>query len=215
MSSPSMKSLDPGDLTQRDVYQLMISAVVPRPIALVSTVSEAGITNVSPFSFFNAVASRPPILSISIAPGKDGEKDTLRNIRHGRDFVVNVVDRALAERAVATSAPFDPTTSEFEVVGLTPLPSDKVRSPRVAESPVHFECVAVDLIDNPGGSDVTLVLGRVLRFHVARRLWGDAKLDPVALDPIGRLGSDQYAALGEPFALRADMLGALRAARGR
>lgn len=208
-----MKSIDPGDLDPRDVYKLMISSIVPRPIALVSTISEAGITNVSPFSFFTGVASRPPIVAISVARGKDGEKDTMRNIRHGRDFVVNVVDRALAEKAVATSAPFDASTSEFEVVGLTPLPSDKVRSPRVAESPVHFECIAVDLVESPGGSDVTLVLGRVLRFHVARRLWGDRKLDPAELNPVGRLGGDLYAALGEPFSLRADASLAAKASR--
>lgn len=204
MSSPAMKSIDPGDLDPRDVYQLMISSIVPRPIALVSTISEAGITNVSPFSFFNGVASRPPIVSISIARGKDGEKDTMRNIRHGRDFVVNIVDRALAEKAVATSASFDAGTSEFEVVGLTPIPSDKVKSPRVAESPVHFECFAVEIFESPGGSDVSLVLGRVLRFHVARRLWGDRRLDPAELDPVARLGSDLYATLTDPFALRAD-----------
>lgn len=214
MSSTLMKSLDPGDLDPRDVYKLMISSIVPRPIALVSTVSEAGLPNVSPFSYFNGVASRPPIVSLSIARGKDGEKDTLRNIRQVRDFVVNVVDRQLAAKAVATSAPYDASTSEFEVVGLTPVASDKVRSPRVAESPVHFECVAVDLIENPGGSDVTLVLGRVLRFHVARRLWGEKKLDPRELDPVARLGADLYATLGEPFALRAEMPAASRIPMG-
>ena len=208
-----MKSLDPGDLDPRDVYRLMISSIVPRPIALVSTISEAGVTNVSPFSFFNAVAARPPIVALSIAPGKDGEKDTMRNIRHGRDFVVNVVDRALSEKAVATSAPFDAETSEFHVVGLTPLPSDKVRSPRVAESPVHFECIAVEIIENPGGSDVTLVLGRVLRFHVARRLWGDRRLDPADLDPVGRLGGELYTTLGETFSMRADPSLAVKASR--
>lgn len=214
MSSAPMKSLDPGDLDPRDVYKLMISAIVPRPIALVSTVSEAGITNVSPFSFFNGVAARPPIVAISISRGKDGEeKDTMRNIRSGRDFVVNVVDRGLAEKAVASSAPFDAMTSEFHVVGLTPMPSDKVKSPRVAESPVHFECIAVDLVENPGGSDVTLVLGRVLRFHVARRLWGEQRIQPQDLDPVGRLGSDLYAMLGEPFALRADGSHATKAGR--
>lgn len=202
MASSPMKSIDPGDLDPRDAYKLLISAVVPRPIALVSTISASGLTNVSPFSFFNAVSSRPPILGISIARGKEGEKDTMRNIRHGRDFVVNIVDRALAEKAVASSATFDAATSEFEMVGLTPMPSDKVRSPRVAESPVQFECVALDLIESPGGSDVTLVLGRVLRFHVARRLWGERPLDPRDLDPIARLGGDLYATLSEPFALR-------------
>lgn len=196
-----MKAIDPGDLAPRDVYRLMISTIVPRPIALVSTVSEAGIFNVSPFSYFNGVAARPPIVSLSIARRGPGEKDTMRNIRATREFVVNVVDRGLAAASVQASGDYDPSVDEFQVAGLTPLPSDKIRAPRVAESPVHFECVAVDLVERPGGAETTLVLGRVLRFHVARRVLVDGVVDPRQLDPVARLGGDLYAALGEPFPL--------------
>ena len=202
MASPSMKAIDPGDLSPQDVYGLMVATIVPRPIALVSTVSETGVPNVSPFSFFNGVASRPPIVMLSIARGSSGEKDTMRNIRATREFVVNVVDRALAPAAVATSVDYPPEVDEFEPAGLTPIPSDKVGPPRVAESPVHFECVAIDLVNEPGGASVTLVLGRVLRFHVARRLWKDGAIEPAELAPIARLGADLYAELGEPFALK-------------
>jgi len=138
---------------------------------------------------------------ISVARSRSGEKDTMRNIRATREFVVNVVDRALASAAVATSAPHPPDVSEFGPAGLTPLPSDKVAPPRVAESPVHLECVAVDLVEEPGGAATTLVLGRVLRFHVARRVWKDGTVDPVALAPVGRLGGQLYADLGEPYEL--------------
>jgi flavin reductase (DIM6/NTAB) family NADH-FMN oxidoreductase RutF len=199
-----MKSIDPGDLQPREVHALMIGAIVPRPIALVSTISESGATNLSPFSFFNGVSAQPPIVSIVIARGRDGEKDTMRNIRATRDFVVNVVDRGIVKQAVASSAPFGSQVSEFDVTGLTAIESDKVRAPRVLESPVHLECVAIELVESPGGSDVTLVLGRVLRFHVARRLLNEGRIDAGLLAPIGRLGGDLYAALGEIMSLRHD-----------
>ena len=143
----AMKSIDPGDLDARDAYQLVISAIVPRPIALVSTISDAGVANISPFSFFMAVSSKPPILALSIARGREREKDTMRNIRQTRELVVNIVDRKISEAAVASAASFEPHVSEFSVVGLTPLPSDKVRAPRVAESPIQLECVATELIE--------------------------------------------------------------------
>jgi flavin reductase (DIM6/NTAB) family NADH-FMN oxidoreductase RutF len=199
-----MKSVDPGDLDPRHAYALMVSTIVPRPVALISTISVSGIANLSPFSFFMGVSTRPPIVAVSIARGKDGEKDTMRNIRQVRQFVVNVVDRGLAEKAVQSSAPHPPQISEFSVTGLTPIGSDKVRPPRVGESPVHFECVVTDLVEAPGGADVVLVLGRVLRYHVARRLWTDGgDIDPVGLDPIGRLGGSFYAGIDVPFALDA------------
>lgn len=196
-----MKSIDPGDMDPRAVYRLMISSIVPRPIALISTVSDAGLTNLSPFSFFTGVSSRPPIVAVSIVRGKDGEKDTMRNIRQTREFVVNVVDRALSGPMSIASAAHPANVSEFDVTGLTPIPSDKVKPPRVAESPVHFECVVTDLVERPGGADVVLVLGRILRFHVVRRLWTDGDIDPQGLDPIGRLGGSLYATLDTPFEL--------------
>lgn len=201
MSNRSMKVIDPGDLEPRDVYRLMVSTIVPRPIALVSTVGADGVHNVSPFSYFNGVASRPPIVSVSIARARDGEKDTMRNIRSTREFVVNVVDRGLAEAAVKTSVDHPPSVNEFEVAGLTALASDKVRAPRVAEAPIHMECVAVDIVEQPGGASVSLVLGRILRFHVSRRVWVDGDVDPVELDPVGRLGGSLYATLSAPFPL--------------
>lgn len=198
-----MKTVDPGDLAPQDVYRLMISAIVPRPIALVSTLGPDGVRNVAPFSFFSGVSSRPPLLSIAIGAGRSGEKDTLRNIRATREFVVNVVSEPLAAAMVASSGDYPPDVDEFEVAGLTPVPSDKVRCPRVGESPVQAECVLAQLVEQPGGSDATLVIGRVLRFHVARAVLDRASgtVDPRLLRPVGRLGGDLYATLEEPFAL--------------
>jgi flavin reductase (DIM6/NTAB) family NADH-FMN oxidoreductase RutF len=200
-ASTTWKSLDPGDLAPKDAYALLVSAVVPRPIALVSTISENGVANLSPFSFFTAISSTPPVVAISIGRGREGEKDTMRNIRATRAFVVNVVDRALAAAAVASAAAHPPDVNEFLVTGLTELPSDKVPAPRVAESPIHLECVVSDLVESPGGADATLVLGRVLRFHVMRRILVDGAIDPSMLDPVARLGADLYAPLGDIFEL--------------
>ena len=197
-----MKSVDPGDMDALAVYKLMVSVIVPRPIAFISTISESGIANLSPFSYFMGVSSRPPIVAVSIARGKDSEKDTMRNIRQTREFVVNIVTRDLAEPMVKSAAPHPPTVSEFAVTGLTPVGSDKVGPPRVKESPIHMECVVTDLVESPGGAATTLVLGRVLRFHVERDLWGEGEVDPRALNPLARLGGDLYATLSDPFDLK-------------
>jgi len=196
------KSLDPGDLSPRDAHALLVSAVVPRPIALVSTISDAGVPNLSPFSFFTAVSSTPPVVAIAIGKGRSGEKDTMRNIRATRAFVVNVVDRKLAAPAVASAVAHPPDVDEFKVTGLTALPADKVSAPRVAESPVHFECVVTDLVESPGGAEATLVLGRVLRFHVERRVLEGGQVLPSLLDPVGRLGGALYAGLGDVFEIQ-------------
>ena len=120
------------DLRSRERYAWMISSVIPRPIAFVSTISEKGITNLAPFSYFNAVSSRPPILSIAIGPKRGGVvKDTLANIEATKELVVNVVTEGIAQLMVKTSGEWDPDISEFEVSGLTPVESTTVKPPRV------------------------------------------------------------------------------------
>ena len=198
-----MKSIDPDELAPRDVYRLMISAIVPRPIALVSTLSAEGQPNLAPFSYFAGVSARPPLLSISIGRGTSGDKDTLRNIRATHGFVVNIVNRDIAKQMVVTSGEYTSDVDEFRVAGLTPLASEVVMPARVKESPLHLECRAVDLFDAPGGAEVTLVIGRILRFHVSPAVFDREKgvVDPVGLNPVGRLGGDLYATLSPPFSL--------------
>ncbi|MEM7245994.1 MAG: flavin reductase family protein [Acidobacteriota bacterium] len=197
-----MKAIDPGDLSPRDAYELMIGAIVPRPIALVSTLSDAGIRNLSPFSFFMGVSARPPLLALSIAKTRDGEKDTMRNIRATKEFVVNVVDRKTCAAAVISSGEYAHHVDEFSVAGLEAIPSDKVAAPRVKDCPVHMECVTVELVDQPAGAAVCLVIGRVLRFHVSREIrQSDGRIDPALLDPVGRLGGPHYTPLGELFSM--------------
>src|SRR5215212_8479453 len=132
--------LDPQIIGQRETYKLLIGCVVPRPIAWVSTVDSSGVRNLAPFSFFNAVGSNPPTISISIsyASGPDQRKDTLRNINDTGEFVVNIVDENLAQAMNATSANYPPDVDEFEVAGLEALLSATVRPSRVAGAPVSL-----------------------------------------------------------------------------
>ena len=197
-----MISLAPADLGPRDAYRLLISVVVPRPIAWVSTVAADGATNLAPFSFFNAVASNPLTVMVSLAQHRGGRpKDTLRNIRETGEFVVNIADESLAEVLNQTSAEWAHDVSEFERVGLARAPSIAVRPPRVAAAPVALEARATQIVPVEG-TTYTMVLGHVVRFHVRDGLLRpNGLVDAKLLRPIARLGGDEYATLGEVFAM--------------
>lgn len=187
--------VDPSQLTPGAMYRFMISAIVPRPIAFVSTVAGDGTTNVAPFSYFVPLASRPPLVGISMNARRGEPKDTLRNLRTTGDFVVNVVDAPLLERMVQTSGDWPPETSEFALTGLTAVPSDLVRAPRVHESPISFECRLHREV--PLG-DTTFVVGEIVLVHVRDELTDERGLvDPLRLHPVGRLGGDAYSVVRE------------------
>lgn len=186
--------LDPHTVSPGAMYRFMISVVVPRPIAFVSTAAADGRFNVAPFSYFVAITNRPPLLGISMNARAGGPKDTLRNLRETGDFVVNVVSEPMAERMVQSSGDWPADVDEFQLTGLTPLASDLVRAPRVAESPVSLECRLHREI--PLG-DATFVVGEIVRAHVADVVLTDGRVDPVKLAPLGRLGGDGYAPLRE------------------
>ena len=190
--------LDPQELSRHAFYHWMIAAIVPRPIAFVSTVGADGRTNLAPFSFFSGVSSKPALLSIAINDRAGRPKDTLRNLRETGDFVVNVVAEPLFERMVQTSGDWPEEVSEFELTGLTSVASDLVRAPRLGESPVSFECrlhreFALD--------DTTIVIGEIVRGHVNEAVLTDGRLDPEKLRPIARLGADGYTTLGRVMRL--------------
>ena len=186
--------LDPAQLPPNDVYRVLISAVVPRPIAFVSTVSATGAVNLAPFSYFTALASAPPLIGISINDRGDDPKDTLRNIRETGEFVVNVVNCAIMEPMVRTAGDWPRTVSEFEPARLTPRPSHKVAPPSVAESPLQLECRLHREI--PLGN-CFLVVGEVVLVHVDESVVREGRIEPSLLDAVGRLGGEFYAPLGE------------------
>jgi flavin reductase (DIM6/NTAB) family NADH-FMN oxidoreductase RutF len=182
-------------LSERNCYKLLVSTVVPRPIAWVVTQSASGVVNAAPYSFFNAVSGDPPLLAVSIE-GKDGAwKDTAANIRHYGQFVVNLVNAALSSAMVVTAIDFDPAVSEVAEARLATLPSVKVAPPRIADSPVAFECEIFQTIELPGKRD--LVLGRVVMMHVADEAVMDVErcyIDTPRLDLVGRMhGGGWYA----------------------
>lgn len=201
----SDQSLDFSKIKPRDSYQWMIHAIVPRPIAFVSTVDENGVINLAPFSFFNGVASNPPTLVLSFTRKSDGsKKDTLLNIEKTGEFVVNTTQESIVDQVNAASEEFPYGVSELEKVGLTAVPSSWVKPPRVKESPVSFECrleKTVEVGDGSRGSS-TLVIGRVLGMHVADSVLTDGKIDYRKLKPLARLGGAQWLKGGEVFELK-------------
>jgi flavin reductase (DIM6/NTAB) family NADH-FMN oxidoreductase RutF len=194
--------IDPREAGFQNVYKLLIGAVVPRPIAFVSTLSREGILNLAPFSFFTAVSANPPVICFCPVrrPGLAPYKDTLSNILATGEFVVNIVSEEFASKMNATSAEFPPEVDEFEASGLTPVPSDLVRPPRVAESHVQMECklyLTLEFGELPGSGN--LVLGEVVRFHVDDLYFDDFEIDPEKLKPIGRMGGSTYTRTTDRF----------------
>jgi flavin reductase (DIM6/NTAB) family NADH-FMN oxidoreductase RutF len=160
---------DLAKMPMQDGYKLMVSTVVPRPIALATTVDAKGAVNAAPFSFFNAVSSDPPVVVLGInGGGPDGSptgyKDTENNIRETGEFVVNLVDEALAQRMNICAVDFPTEIGELENADLTPLPSVGVRPPRIAEAPVSFECTRITGLSL--GARSTLEVGRVIHIHI-------------------------------------------------
>jgi flavin reductase (DIM6/NTAB) family NADH-FMN oxidoreductase RutF len=195
-----MKHIDPSQLSKRERYRLMISSVIPRPIAFVTSIGKQGIVNAAPFSYFNGVTSTPPIISISIGYRKGTAKDTGRNIRETGEFVVNMVSHSIAEKMNIASADFPPDVSEIVKAGLKTIPSELVTPPRLAESPVQMECKLYKLIEIGEGPN-DLILGEVLRWHLREDIQIDERyhIDPASLDIIGRLGGPQYCRTKDVF----------------
>jgi flavin reductase (DIM6/NTAB) family NADH-FMN oxidoreductase RutF len=193
---------DPKELTEKDVYKLLIGSVVPRPIAWVSTISTEGVVNLAPFSFFNVASRNPPMLCISIGPGvgeREGtEKDTLVNIRNQKEFVINVVPSSLGNEMQKTSENLPSDVDEFEAAGLTTLDSTIVKPKRVKEAPIQMECQLEQVIQL--GSD-HLVIGRMVRYHINDDYYlGNYKVDLEKLQPLGRLAGN-YSESTEFFSL--------------
>jgi flavin reductase (DIM6/NTAB) family NADH-FMN oxidoreductase RutF len=206
----------PSQLAHREVYNILISAVVPRPIAWVSSLSASGLPNLAPFSFFNAVCAKPPLLAFApgMRPPKRSEaaaddaaghpgvhiKDTLSNIRETEEFVINVVTFDLAEAMNLTSGEYHASINEFELAKLASAPSQIVRPRRVADSPVSFECKLHQILDfNPTPEGGSLVIGEIVSIHINDQYMKEGRIDRNSLDLIGRMGGMQYTRTRERF----------------
>lgn len=189
-----------SDMVPHDRYKILTSAVVPRPIAFVSSLSASGILNAAPFSFFNVFGADPAALVLGVNRRPGGQKDTYQNIVETGDFVINIVNFALAQRMNACSADVAPIVDEFELSGLTPQPSVLVRAPRIAQSPIQFECRLTQTVEVAAGR--ALILGEVLYVHVADEVLDDGgTIDQAKLDAVGRMGGHWYARTRDLFAM--------------
>jgi flavin reductase (DIM6/NTAB) family NADH-FMN oxidoreductase RutF len=191
-------------MTDTAVYKVIAGCIVPRPIGFVSTISPAGIANAAPFSFFNGISHVPPLVCLSIAQKEDksGPKDTLANILGTGEFVVNIVDEALAEAQDRCAQRYPPEVDEIAAVGLTSVPSTLVKAPAIKESPVNFECRLVQHIPLPE-SVYTLIIGRIVRLHIrADILSPNGYVDPSRLRAVGRMTGSTYALTRDIFKLK-------------
>ncbi len=193
-----------ADREPRENYFTLASCILPRPIALVSTVSANGVPNLAPFSFFNGVCANPPSLVFAPVTDRTGKnKDTVNNLRATRECVVNVVPHEIREAMNRSSFAFPPQVNEFEEAGFTPLASRLVRPPRVAQSPVQMECKLIQIVKvGEGPLSGNLCVCEVLCFHIASEAClPNGTADVTGIDLVGRLGGDGYATTRDRFDL--------------
>lgn len=186
----SRRDYDPSVLG-REVYALLNSVVVPRPIAWVATRSETGVDNLAPHSFFTISSVQPPVVQFTSV----GTKDTLRNARATGEFTVSLCPEPLLEQVNLTATDYPSGTSEFDMAGVTRLPSTVVAVPAVAESPVALECRVVGTKDF--GGDSTVVFGEVVRISVDEAVLRDGRPEVRLLQPLARLGAQEWSMIGE------------------
>lgn len=189
-------SVDLSMLGRADRYKILTGAVVPRPIAFVTTLSPSGVVNAAPFSQFVIVAVDPGLLGISIGPREEGTKDTLENIRATGEFVINMVPEHWAQIVQAASAEHARDVSEADLLGLQVLPSDLVQSPRFVECDIQFECRTHQICEF-GDAPNHFVIGEVVRMHVRNGMLCDSKIDQALHRPLSRIGGRTYATIGD------------------
>jgi flavin reductase (DIM6/NTAB) family NADH-FMN oxidoreductase RutF len=196
-------SIDFTTLSARARYKLIIGAIVPRPIALVTTVDPQGRFNAAPFSFFNCLSADPPIVAIGVENHADlSFKDTAHNIRHTEVFTVNIVSHAMAEAMHICAATFPPGVDELKIAGLDAVPGTAIAAPRIRQSPAAFECRRHTILGL--GRSREIILGQIVHAHFHAEVLDQERLtiDPAALDAIARLGGDTCITIRDRFEMR-------------
>lgn len=196
-------SIDPSNNTERENYKFLIGSIIPRPIAFVTTLSKGGTLNGAPFSYFNIVSSNPPMISLAIQRKEGKQKDTTRNIRDLKEFVVHIVDEENVEKINTTAANLPPDQSEIELAKLNSINSEKVSVPGIQEAKIRMECTLEHVIalgdDESPGSD--LIIGKVVQFHIKDALYENGRIDHEGLGAVSRLAGHNYAKIGEVFSI--------------
>lgn len=198
-----MYSIDPATLTERENYKFLIGSIIPRPIAFVTSMSDAGVLNGAPFSYFNIVSSNPPMISLSIQRSAGKLKDTARNILENQQFVVHIVDEENVEKINMTAASLPPDESEVELARVTPIDSVKISVPGIKEAKIRMECKLEQALEL-GGQDAPgcdFLIGRVVQFHIDEEIYENGRIAPRGLGAVSRLAGHNYAKIGEIFTL--------------
>lgn len=194
--------INPKEIPIKEAYKLLTGSIIPRPIGWISTVSKDGIFNLAPYSFANGVSADPPTVMFAGGRPNGKDKDTIQNVLDTKEFVFNIVTLPYASQMNESATTLPPEVDEFEVSGLTAAPSQVVKAPRVLESPINFECVlsGTHEIEGESGGGSMVIFGRIVHMHVADEvLLPNYKIDPVALNPIGRLSGPSYAKVNDLF----------------
>ncbi len=196
---------NPDTLETKEIYKLLTGSIIPRPIAWIATIDESGTNNLAPFSYFNMIGDDPPHVMFSTRRDNNSNKDTLNNVLSTKQFVVNMVTESLAEEMNSSAQAVAPEVDEFEMVGVTPIPSSVVKPMRVKESPIQFECEMVHhyfLEDHKQGG-ACVIIGRVVRMHFDESvLLEDYKINMKTYKPIARLAGSNYSKIGEVFSIK-------------
>lgn len=197
-----MAYFDPAELSKKENYKLLTSMVTPRPIAFITSISEEGIINAAPFSYFNIISADPPLVSVSIGRKKGMQKDTARNILQTKEFVIQITDEDNVKQANEASANLKPEESELKQAKLTPAVSKAIGVPSLKESKARLECrLERHLVFEGEDSATDVIIGRVVSYYADDKIVKDGIVQTDKMKPVGRLGGKQYAKLGKIFEL--------------
>ena len=201
----SLISLDPLAMSEGDNYRFLTGTIIPRPIAIITSISNEGTVNIAPFSYFTIVSASPPMIAISVQRKNGKMKDTSQNILDSREFVVHITDESNIEDANQTAAELPPNVSELGVSNFELAESETVRVPGITNAKVRLECTLAKAI--PLGGQVAddascdLIIGNVTRYHIEESIYNDGRIDIEGLKAVSRLAGNHYMKMGEQFVL--------------
>ncbi|SDN75128.1 flavin reductase family protein [Alkalicoccus daliensis] len=197
-----MAEFDPKTLSKKENYRLLTSIVTPRPIAFITSISDVGVLNAAPFSYFNIISADPPLVSVSIGRKAERQKDTAKNILQTEEFVIHVADEDNIKQVNESSANLQPEESEVEHTKLSPMVSSVVGVPSLKESQVRLECKLEQHLVFEGEEGATdVIIGRIVSYSADDKVVKDGSIQTEKVKPVARLGGKKYAKLGKVFEL--------------
>lgn len=198
-----MLRINPNQLSDRERYKLLIGSIIPRPVALVSTLSKERVINLAPISYFNIVSATPPIVSLSVSRRQGKMKDTAKHLLNQKEAVIHIIDTSIINDANETAVEFSEDKSELSVTNFSVAPSKIINTPGINEAKIRFETSLYDHIEIKEQDQVSndLFLLKLEQYYIEEAIFEEGKIDPLGLDPISRLAGSTYATLGKLFDL--------------